>query len=98
MNSSGLGPQSFVVKIWMENDDGPEGRATWRGSVTHARTGERVYVTDLLHIARFMRPYLERMGGRLTTRGRLCLWIGEILSPRPVPDGGDERGSEGVSA
>jgi hypothetical protein len=57
-------PQSFIVKIWLEETAEEAGRATWRGHITHVPSGERRYLQRLDEIARFIAPYLQAMGVR----------------------------------
>lgn len=54
--------QSFVVKIWLEETVEEEGRAKWRGHVTHVASGDRKYLERLSGIAEFIMTYLERSG------------------------------------
>ena len=48
---------SFVVRIWLEEDD----RATWRGHITHVPSGDRHYVEGLCDIVDFIAPYVDGM-------------------------------------
>ena len=65
------GPQSFVVRIWLEEPAHGTRSAVWRGHVTHVLDGERRYFEDLDAVAAFIRPYLERMGARFGVYARL---------------------------
>lgn len=67
--------QSFVVKVWLEETVEEEGRAKWRGHVTHVTSGERRYLESLSGIAAFIRPYLERWGVRFGLSRRLRLFV-----------------------
>jgi len=67
--------QSFVVKVWLEETVEEEGRAKWRGHVTHVTSGERRYLESLSGIASFIRPYLERWGVQFSRWRRLKLFI-----------------------
>lgn len=60
--------QSFVVRIWLEEDD----RATWRGHITHVRSGDRRYVEQLADIVDFIAPYVDGMEPGKT--GRFKRW------------------------
>lgn len=60
---------SFIIKIWLEEDD----RAKWRGHITHVPGGERRYIEQLTHIAQFMAPYIKGMKPRRT--GRFRNWL-----------------------
>ena len=48
---------SFIVRIWLEEDERPK----WRGHITHALSGDRRYVERLPDIADFIAPYVDGM-------------------------------------
>ncbi|HEY54069.1 MAG TPA: hypothetical protein G4N94_11490 [Caldilineae bacterium] len=54
---------TFVLRIWREEEDGREQDA-WRGWIQHVRSGKEVYVQDLLSLIHFV----EQRTGRLTDR------------------------------
>ena len=60
---------SFIVRIWLEEDD----RARWRGHITHVPGGERRYVEHLADIVDFIASYVEGMEPGKT--GRLRKWL-----------------------
>ena len=51
---------SFIVRIWLEEDDG----ARWRGHVTHVSDGKRQYVEQFSDIVDFIAPYVDMKLGR----------------------------------
>ncbi len=55
-------PQSFVLKIWLEETAEEVSQATWRGHITHVPSGERRYLQDLEGLSAFVASYLEQMG------------------------------------
>jgi hypothetical protein len=59
---SRIAPQSFIIKIWLEETAEEAGRATWRGHITHVPSGQRQYIQNLDRIPWFIMPYLEAMG------------------------------------
>jgi hypothetical protein len=67
--------QSFIVKLWLEETANQRQRPAWRGRITHVPGGERRYLQDLREIARFIAPYLERMGVRHRLWERFLRWI-----------------------
>jgi len=71
------GPLSFIVRIWLEEHTRDTGAAMWRGHVTHVPSGERRYIQSLDEITRFIEPYLERFGVRLTSWRRLRRWLSQ---------------------
>ncbi|NLS77503.1 MAG: hypothetical protein GXY76_09620 [Chloroflexi bacterium] len=58
-------PQSFILKVWVEETAEEAGRVTWRGHITHVPSNLRRYIQDLGEIERFVAPYLERLGVQL---------------------------------
>ena len=67
--------QSFIVKIWLEETLEEDGRATWRGHITHVPGGERRYLKQLSDIVAFILPYLNKMGVRGDRRWRKWQWL-----------------------
>lgn len=65
----------FIVKIWIEEPPDESGGAKWRGHITHVPSGEQRYLKDLDGITTFIAPYLESMGVKLPTRGRIRRWF-----------------------
>jgi hypothetical protein len=66
-------PQSFVLKIWVEETAEEARQVTWRGHITHIPSNARQYVQDLDEIVLFVAPYLERLGVKLKVRKYLVL-------------------------
>lgn len=68
-------PQSFIVKVWLDDKAEDGGPATWRGQITHVPSGEQRYLTDLEEIPPFVAPYLEQMGIKMGVRWRIRHWL-----------------------
>jgi len=66
---------SFIIKVWLEERSDQRERPAWRGRITHVPGGERQYLQDLREIARFIAPYLEKMGVRHRLGERFLRWI-----------------------
>ena len=66
---------SFIVKVWLEESVEEEGRAKWRGHITHVQSGERRYLQKLSAIGDFIVPYLERVGIKFGLVQRLRRWF-----------------------
>lgn len=66
-------PQSFVLKIWVEETAEEAGQAKWRGHITHVPSHSRQYVEDLDEIVLFVASYLERLNVQVTMLKYLCL-------------------------
>ena len=65
---------SFVVRVWLEETVETDGRAVWRGHITHVITREKRYLEDLESIIIFIVPYLEAMGVEISWRWRVRQW------------------------
>jgi hypothetical protein len=61
-------PQSFILKIWIEETAEEAERVKWRGHITHVPSNSRRYVQNLDEIALFLTPYLEQLGVKLKKR------------------------------
>lgn len=70
---------SFIIRIWFEETVEEDGRATWRGHITHVPSGKRRYVTDVEGITAFIVTYLEDRGVELGLRGRLKRWMNRLM-------------------
>ncbi len=68
------GPQSFIIKVWLEETTEEAGRTIWRGHITHVPSGERRYVQALDDVLPFIKSYLEAMGVRITGHARIKNW------------------------
>lgn len=66
MNRYEASPQSFIIKIWLEETTEEAGQTIWRGHITHVPSGERRYVQALDEVPAFIGPYLEAMGVKTT--------------------------------
>jgi hypothetical protein len=69
----GMEPQSFIIKIWVEEAAGEAGHAMWRGHITHVPSNTRRYVQDLNEIFLFLAKHLEPLGIKLEKRWRPSL-------------------------
>jgi hypothetical protein len=71
MDSLEPGAQSFIVKVWVEDNTEAGGRGEFRGHITHVTNHERRYLKNLGEIEDFIAPYLEEMGVKLGVRWRV---------------------------
>ena len=53
---------SFVVKVWLEEDEEDHSPPKWRGHITHVPSRQRRYINDLNGVTKFISGYLEKMG------------------------------------
>jgi hypothetical protein len=72
---------SFVVRIWLEEDD----RAKWRGHITHVPSGDRQYVERLADVADFIAHYVDGM--KVGRTSRVKRWW-SMLNLKRRKDGG----------
>ena len=62
MSSVDSSIQSFIIRIWVEEQAESHDAKGWRGHITHVPTGKKHYLNGLDDISSFMRPYLTAMG------------------------------------
>jgi hypothetical protein len=75
MDSLEPGAQSFIVKVWVEDNSEAGGQGVFRGHITHVSSHERRYLKSLGEIDDFIAPYLEEMGVKLDMRWRVRRWF-----------------------
>jgi hypothetical protein len=68
-------PESFIVKIWVEQGDRDSSSVQWRGSVTHVPGGERHSISDVTEIAVLIMEHLREMGVQFGMKWRIWLWL-----------------------
>jgi hypothetical protein len=61
MDSLETNTHAFVIRIWLEEGK-EEGRAIWRGHITHVLSGRRSYFDSLEGITTFILSYLTDAG------------------------------------
>ena len=71
---------SFIVKLWLEDQDGKKGRRVWRGYVTHVPSGAQRYLTCLNDIEEFIKEYLDEGEIPSCSRSRVCEWIRRVTA------------------
>jgi hypothetical protein len=62
---------SFVVRIWREEADAAQDRASWRGWVQHTRSGDSVYIRDLEGMLTFMERWIGQLSHEDESPSRL---------------------------
>jgi hypothetical protein len=55
---------AFVIRIWLEDAQGDENSALWRGHITHVLDHQRHYFQDLSAMIRFIKPYIDIWSAR----------------------------------
>lgn len=55
-------PQSFIIKVWIEESSEQAGHVVWRGHVTHVPSGLRRYVQSWQDIFAFLTQHLGPLG------------------------------------
>jgi len=83
---------SFVVRIWLDDDPGAPNEGPWTGQITHVPSGRRRYFRELDLMSLFVAGYLEAMGARLSWKWRLRRWARRRPRSEPAPavDGPEE--------
>lgn len=71
MNLPETTTHSFIIKIWLEETLQETGRVTWRGHIIPVPGDEKYYFEDLNEIPAFVMPYLEKMGVKFGSQGRV---------------------------
>jgi hypothetical protein len=80
MDSLEPGAQSFIVKVWVEDNTEAGGRGEFRGHITHVTSHERRYLKNLGEIEDFITPYLEEMGVKLGVRWQIRHWLKRLMA------------------
>lgn len=75
------GTQSFIVKVWVENNSQTDDHGVWRGHITHVSSGKRRYIKNLDEISDYIAPHLEEIGVKLGMRWRLRSWLRRLIGP-----------------
>ena len=79
MESLEPGAQSFIVKVWVEDDTETGSQGVFRGHITHVSSHTRRYLKNLGEIEDFIVPYLEEMGVKLHMRWRVRHWLKRLM-------------------
>ena len=82
MDSLEPNAQSFIVKVWVEDNGETSGQGVFRGHITHVSSHERRYVKNLGEIEDFIAPYLQVMGVKLGIRWRVRRRIKRVIKRR----------------
>lgn len=61
--------QSFVIRIWLEEEDEGSGQAIWRGHITHVPSKERRHFNDLSALMDILGSYLDALANDLDEDG-----------------------------
>jgi len=69
---------SFIVKLWLDDQDGEKGQRVWRGYVTHVPTGAQRYLKRLSDIDEFIKEYLGGSEIGNSSRSRVCEWLRRV--------------------
>ena len=79
MDSLEPGAQSFIVKVWVEDNSEADSQGEFRGHITHVSSHERRYLKNPGEIEDFIAPYLEEMGVKLGMRWRVRRWFKQMI-------------------
>jgi predicted GIY-YIG superfamily endonuclease len=67
--------QSFIIKVWIEENAEEGGQVKWRGRITHVPSRQDRYLKNLGAVETFIAPYLETMGVDMGMRWRIKKWL-----------------------
>jgi hypothetical protein len=71
--------QSFIVKLWLEDESG---ETSWHGSITHVPSGARRCFKRLSEVTDFIGQYVGGNDARVARRSGLRDWLRRfILNP-----------------
>ena len=71
--------QSFIVKVWVEDNSEAGSQVKFRGHITHVSSHERRYLKNPGEIEDFIAPYLEEMGVKLGMRWQIRRWLNRLV-------------------
>ena len=60
-----INSQSFIIKIWLEDNMDQSKPPSWRGNITHVLSNERLYFQSLEEVKAFLAEYLHKMGVKI---------------------------------
>ena len=69
---------SFIVKLWLDDQDGKKGPPVWRGYVTHVPSGTQRYLKRLSDIDEFIKEYLDGSDIQGGSTSRVCEWLRRV--------------------
>jgi hypothetical protein len=81
MDSLEPGAQSFIVKVWVEDNSEVDSQGEFRGHITHVLSHKSRYLKNLGEIDDFIAPYLVEMGVKPGIRWRLRRWFKGLMKP-----------------
>jgi hypothetical protein len=70
---------SFIVKLWLEVDDGEGKRTAWHGYITHVPTGARRYLQSLSDVTEFIKQHLDENDARNSFKSRTGNWLKRLI-------------------
>jgi len=71
---------SFIIKLWLEDEDRKTGRRIWRGYVTHVPSGAHRYLKRLSDIEEFIKEYIDDNEIQSSSRSRVSKWIRRVTA------------------
>lgn len=66
---------SFIVKVWLEDNEEDPDVTLLHGHITHVPSGERHYIREVSEVPLLIRSYLERTGIALESDQKVPLWM-----------------------
>lgn len=71
---------SFIVKLWLEGDDGHGKGTAWHGHITHVPSGARRYLKSLSEVTEFINEHLDEIDARAKfSKSRRDSWLRRLV-------------------
>jgi hypothetical protein len=72
--------QSFIVKVWIEENRENSEKLSWRGHITHVPSAEKRYIRKISELSLFIASYLQAINVQIGIGWRLRLWLRSLSS------------------
>ena len=66
---------TFVLKLWLTDQQEQAGKREWHGHLDHAATGKRTYFSNFPQLNSQLYGYLDQLGVQLPLWWRVYKWL-----------------------
>lgn len=70
---------SFIIKLWLEDDESQGQRTAWHGYITHVPTGARRYLQSLSDVTEFIKQHVDDNGSQTIFKSRKESWLKRLI-------------------
>ena len=70
--------QSFLIRIWLEEEPSVSKKGLWRGHITCVNGEDRRYLRSLEDILSYIAPHIRAWGIKPKLHLRVLLWINSL--------------------